>query len=102
MDYNKMADILHFSRLSYMENFLFDPRFCGYIKPIISIPINPLNPNTLGTTNKFELWKKEHEQIVLPKSDDTINLKDPLGEPEKKYVEIDVSSKSFRRCSPTH
>jgi SpoVK/Ycf46/Vps4 family AAA+-type ATPase len=91
MDYNKMANILYFSRLSYMENLLFDPLVCGYTKPIISIPINPLNPNTLGTTNKFELWKKEHEQTNLPKPDDIINLKDILGEPEKKCVEIDVS-----------
>jgi hypothetical protein len=91
MDYNKMANILYFSRLSYTENLLFDPRFCGYIKPIISIPINPLNPNTLGTTNKFELWKKEQEQTNLPKPDDIINLKDLLGEPEKKCLEIDVS-----------
>ena len=93
MDYNKMADILHFSRMSYIENLLFDPRFSGYTKQVVSIPI-PIISNTSGTpthTNKFGEWKKEHEQIVLPKPDGTINLKTPLGEPGKQYVEIDVS-----------
>ena len=90
MDYNKMADTLYFSRMSFMENFLFDPRFSGYTKPV---PILSM-PTKLGTDiipNKFELWKKEHEQLVLPKTDDIICLKEPLGEPDKKYVEIDVS-----------
>jgi len=88
LDYNKMADILHLSRLSYMENFLFEPQFCGYIKPIYNMSsiVNPSIP-----TNKFELWKKEHEQTSLPKPYDTINIKEKLGEPEKKIVEIDVS-----------
>ena len=88
MDYKKMADTLYLSRLSYLENFLFEPGFCGYTKPIYNMSsiVNPSIP-----TNKFELWKKEHEQTTLPKPDDTINLKNPLGEPEKTYVEIDVS-----------
>jgi len=93
MDYNKMADILHFSRMSYIENLLFDTRFSGYTKPIISIPI-PIISNIPGSpthTNKFGEWKKEHEQTVLPKPDGTINLKTPSGESEKQYVEIDVS-----------
>ena len=90
MDYNKMADTLYFSRMSFMENFLFDPRVCGYTKPIPILSITP-QLDTGATPNKFELWKKEHEQVVLPKPDDTITLKDPSGEPEKKYVEIDVS-----------
>ena len=88
MDYKKMADTLYLSRLSYLENFLFEPGFCGYTKPIykmysISNPSIPIN--------KFELWKKEHEQTTLSNPDDTINLKNPLGELEKNYVEIDVS-----------
>lgn len=88
MDYNKMADILQLSRVSYMENFLFEPQFCGYVKPIYNMSsiINPSIP-----INKFELWKKEHEQTSLPKPDDTINIKEKMGEPEKNYVEIDVS-----------
>lgn len=80
MDYIKMADTLYLSRMSYIENFLFDTRICGYVKPITHISIPP-------TPNKFELWKKEHEQTSLPKPEDTIVLK----ESEKKYVEIDVS-----------
>jgi len=89
MDYNKMADTLYFSRMSFMENFLFDPLFSGYTKPIPILSITPQMGT--GIPNKFELWKKEHEQVVLPKSYDTITLKQPLGEPDKKYVEIDVS-----------
>jgi len=80
MDYIKMADTLYLSRMSYIENFLFDTRICGYVKPIAHISIPP-------TPNKFELWKKEHEQTSLPKPEDTIILK----ESEKQYVEIDVS-----------
>jgi len=89
MDYNKMADALYFSRISFMENMLFDPRFSGYTNPIPIIPITPQIGT--GIPNKFELWKKEHEQVVLPKSDDTITIKNPLGEHEKKYMEIDFS-----------
>jgi hypothetical protein len=73
--------------VSFVESFLFDPRFCGYTK---SIPITPPTGPSIEP-NKFELWKKKHEQVVLPKSNDTINLKEQTGEPEKKYVEIDVS-----------
>jgi Holliday junction resolvasome RuvABC ATP-dependent DNA helicase subunit len=87
VDYVKMADILHFSRVSFVESFLFDPRFCGYTK---SMPITPPTGSSIEP-NKFELWKKKHEQVVLPKSTDTINLKEQSREPEKKYVEIDVS-----------
>jgi SpoVK/Ycf46/Vps4 family AAA+-type ATPase len=88
IDYKKMADTLYLSRLSYLENFLFEPGFCGYTKPIynMSYIVNPSIP-----TNNFELWKTEHEQTTLPKPDDTINLKNPFGEPEKTYLEIDLS-----------
>jgi AAA+ superfamily predicted ATPase len=73
--------------VSFVESFLFDPRFCGYTK---SMPITPPTESSIEP-NKFELWKKKHEQVVLPKSTDTINLKEQSREPEKKYVEIDVS-----------
>ena len=86
IDYNKMSDILHLSHVHYVENCLFDPTFCGTIKPIHILP----KKNNIWLNN-FELWKKQHEQIFLPKSEDIITIKPNKNEPEKEFVEIDVS-----------
>jgi SpoVK/Ycf46/Vps4 family AAA+-type ATPase len=98
IDYAKMADMLYLSRVHYMENALYDPGFCGNIKPALPLPKSfipiPIRPSLAGndtTQNKFELWQKAHEydcSAKLTPLDSSIQAPSP---PSKKYVEIDVS-----------